>query len=225
RKSLPCRWCRREDSNLHSRYGNQLLKLARLPIPPLRRRVSSSYKRRVGGVNAGAKKGPPLTPTPLPAGERGRGEGWAIVPINPWSGPASAAASTGAGTHRRHATRTHAARSHWAWTVTARAVAARTIPARPVDAAAGGRGRSARGFRPLRQFTQPGFDQDLLHLRQIHRHHVHAGEPGRRQALQLATVEHLPVGVVRVLHQHAEGPVEALLEDLGVVVQVARQVL
>src|SRR5437879_4810174 len=29
--------CRREDSNLHSLYGNQVLNLARLPIPPLRR--------------------------------------------------------------------------------------------------------------------------------------------------------------------------------------------
>src|SRR5205085_9101916 len=28
--------CRREDSNLHSLYGNQVLNLARLPIPPLR---------------------------------------------------------------------------------------------------------------------------------------------------------------------------------------------
>lgn len=29
--------CRREDSNLHSLYGNQVLNLARLPVPPLRR--------------------------------------------------------------------------------------------------------------------------------------------------------------------------------------------
>ena len=30
------RRCRRQDLNLHSLYGNQLLKLARLPVPPLR---------------------------------------------------------------------------------------------------------------------------------------------------------------------------------------------
>ena len=36
RNLLPCFMCRREDLNLHSLYGNQLLKLARLPVPPLR---------------------------------------------------------------------------------------------------------------------------------------------------------------------------------------------
>src|SRR5262245_52292378 len=35
RKSL-MRMCRREDSNLHSLNGNQVLNLARLPVPPLR---------------------------------------------------------------------------------------------------------------------------------------------------------------------------------------------
>src|SRR5205807_10073054 len=31
-----CCQCRREDSNLHTLYGYQVLNLARLPIPPLR---------------------------------------------------------------------------------------------------------------------------------------------------------------------------------------------
>src|SRR5262249_51008495 len=40
--------CRREDSNLPPRNGNQLLKLARLPIPPLRQ----------GGRGAGSCRAP-----------------------------------------------------------------------------------------------------------------------------------------------------------------------
>src|SRR5436190_20173770 len=39
-----CRNCRREDSNLHSLNGNQVLNLARLPIPPLRRADSRNIK-------------------------------------------------------------------------------------------------------------------------------------------------------------------------------------
>src|SRR5579871_6017103 len=40
--------CRREDSNLHSLSGNQVLNLARLPIPPLRREpVSYSGHRKI----------------------------------------------------------------------------------------------------------------------------------------------------------------------------------
>jgi hypothetical protein len=37
--------CRREDSNLHSLNGNQVLNLARLPIPPLRlkRTLTSAF--------------------------------------------------------------------------------------------------------------------------------------------------------------------------------------
>ena len=42
RKSLPCLQCRREDSNLHSLNGNQVLNLARLPVPPLRQALPSS---------------------------------------------------------------------------------------------------------------------------------------------------------------------------------------
>src|SRR5262245_47664307 len=38
RKSLPFKVCRRQDLNLHCLNGNQALNLARLPIPPLRRR-------------------------------------------------------------------------------------------------------------------------------------------------------------------------------------------
>src|SRR5262245_39398425 len=36
--------CRRQDLNLHSLDGNQALNLARLPIPPLRRRGRSYYR-------------------------------------------------------------------------------------------------------------------------------------------------------------------------------------
>jgi hypothetical protein len=39
--------CRREDSNLHSLNGNQVLNLARLPIPPLRQRNPASSRDRV----------------------------------------------------------------------------------------------------------------------------------------------------------------------------------
>jgi hypothetical protein len=44
RNPLPCLQCRREDSNLHTLNGYQVLNLARLPIPPLR--LSRSYYSR-----------------------------------------------------------------------------------------------------------------------------------------------------------------------------------
>src|SRR5437016_7179772 len=44
-----CRNCRREDSNLHSLNGNQVLNLARLPIPPLRR-ADSHKVCQLGGL-------------------------------------------------------------------------------------------------------------------------------------------------------------------------------
>src|SRR5438132_12877939 len=53
RKPCALHECRREDSNLHTLNGYQVLNLARLPIPPLRRphlrSGSACYYSRLGG--------------------------------------------------------------------------------------------------------------------------------------------------------------------------------
>jgi hypothetical protein len=46
RKPLHGNECRREDSNLHSLNGNQVLNLARLPVPPLRLQRPCRLQRR-----------------------------------------------------------------------------------------------------------------------------------------------------------------------------------